>query len=153
MEKELDYNSLIVKTLKELGFEPQKYDDLGYVFDMEGIHILYIGDEDTPSFIRFAVPSIFDITDENRAEITGIMYELTKELKYVKAFDINDSVWISYEHCLVSPEELETLVAHIIYSLQHSLVYFNDKLTGGWSSDDSGTETEDIDKDNGGDRQ
>lgn len=25
--------------------------------------------------------------------------------------------------------------------------------TGGWSSDDSGTETEDIDKDNGGDRQ
>ena len=92
MEKEVDYNSLIVKTLKELGFEPQKYDDLGYVFDMEGIHILYIGDEDTPSFIRFAVPSIFDITDENRAEITGIMYELTKELKYVKAFDINDSV-------------------------------------------------------------
>ena len=98
----------LAEDLKELGFEPQKYDDLGYVFDMEGIHILYIGDEDTPSFIRFAVPSIFDITDENRAEITGIMYELTKELKYVKAFDINDSVWISYEHCLVSPEELET---------------------------------------------
>lgn len=120
----MEKNEIIVKTLKELGFDPVQCEDIGYCFEMEGINMMFVNDDDDEKLMRVAVPSIFEVSDENRCLVPGMLNAINTNLKYIKAIEVNDSIWLLFEHFLVKYDSLDEVLTCMIYSLQQAFLRF-----------------------------
>lgn len=150
----MEKNEIIVKTLKELGFDPVQCEDIGYRFEMEGINMMFVNDDEDEKLVRVAVPAIFEVSDENRCLVPGMLNALNTNLKYVKAIEANDSIWLLFEHFLVRYDSLGEVLTCMIYSLQHAYQRFCsvieaalEEISGEEDKDDNEGENKDEGKD------
>lgn len=147
MENNVDISAIVVKSLRELGFELEEYGPSGYLFELEGLHFIYVADNDDAEFLQIAVPAVFEISDENADEVHALMQKVTADLKFIKALQVGNYVWLSYEHYLMSTDNIKGVLTHMIYMLQHSFVYFNTKINDGWDCGESvGSESQDCEE-------
>lgn len=124
-------SEIIFDQLNKLGFEPIKLGDDNFIFSYEQLPLLYMGDEGDENFLRFAVPQMFDVTDENRGVVLEAISEVAEVLKYSKVCIMyGNSVWAFYEHCLLSYDNLSELLEHIIYVLGNTMTTFMRRMNG-----------------------
>ena len=136
---------LILAKIEELGFSIEEAGDFGYVFKFEELTILYMPDDDE-NFLRFAVPNIYDVTDENKRFVLEIVNDTNMSIKYSKTCVYGDSVWVFYEYRLFGEDNLEDIIEHSMLLLQASYFLFHRKLEGddtlpGEDEDDNNNET------------
>lgn len=120
---------LILAKIEELGFSIEEAGDFGYVFKYEELTILYMPDDDE-NFLRFAVPNIYDVTDENKRFVLEVVNDTNMSIKYSKTCVYGDSVWVFYEYRLFGDDNLEDIIEHSMLLLQASYFLFHRKLDG-----------------------
>lgn len=122
---------LILEQLTSMGFDPVDLDDLGLLFKHEDVNYLYMPEDDAEDYLRITIPQVFEVTDENRAEVLEAMQEMTASLKYAKfCIMYGTGVWALYEHKLTSTENLQDLLEHIICVLGMAANIFCMRMNG-----------------------
>ena len=119
----------IINKLTELGFELQEVPEMGYVFEYEGMTILYMPDDDE-DFVRFGLPNIFEVTEENRPLVLEVANSTNLTIKYAKVCVYGESVWAFYEYRSFGNEDIEELVEHSLLLLGATLSLFHRKIEG-----------------------
>lgn len=115
----------ILEILYQLGFEPELVDEsFGYRFDFEGITFLFPPEEEETKTVYLSVPSIFDVTPDNRGAVLEAMAAIAGGVKFVQPAIVFDSVWLSYQHFLGENEPTPELLEHMIRALAYSTVKF-----------------------------
>lgn len=122
--------NLILSKLEEFGFTLENIDEFGYFFKFEELSILYLPDKDDKNFIRFAVPSIFDVTAENRILVLEVVNETNMTVKYSKTYVSGENVWAFYEYQLFGNEHIEDILEFGIRLLQVTVNFFHRKIEG-----------------------
>ena len=135
----------ILEAFKALGFEMEELEGMGYGFDYEGKHFLYMYNEDDEDFLNISLPGVLDIDNENDTTFYQVMDKLNGTLKYVKAYKLNNSMWLFYERELFGGEDLKQVLSRMILHLEAGLMFLRRAMA---NSDDSdgGIETEATDK-------
>lgn len=124
----MDKNDVLEK-LAELGFDLEEVTGTGYLFRFEELTFLYLPDEDDNT-LRFAVPNIYDVTEENRIYVLEVMNATNLMIKYSKACIYDDNVWVFYEIRLFGDGDLEEMIEHSLLLLQATVGLFHRKVEG-----------------------
>ena len=136
----------ILEKLEEFGFLVEEIPEFGYVFNYEGINFLYTPDDDDDGFLRFSVPNIFDVTEDNRTLVFDIINDTNLKIKYGKVCAYGNNVWASYEHRIFNNDNIEELIEHCLLVLQATVVLFHRLVEGDdvqqFRGDYNGTEKE-----------
>ena len=136
----------ILEKLEEFGFLVEEIPEFGYVFNYEGINFLYTPDDDDDGFLRFSVPNIFDVTEDNRTLVFDIINDTNLKIKYGKVCAYGNNVWASYEHRIFNNDNIEELIEHCLLVLQATIVLFHRLVEGDdvqqFRGDYNGTEKE-----------
>lgn len=135
----------VLELLEELGFALEEAGEYGYFFRFEGLNVLYMPDDDDENFLRFALPCIYDVTDENKNLVLEVVNTTNMHIKYSKTSVSGDNVWVFYEYCLFDEDYLEKIIEHSMRVLQATYFLFHRKIEG-----DDSLPTEDGDE-NGND--
>lgn len=121
MNRKMNNTEQTVEHLYNLGFSPQALDGEGtdFKFTYKGRHYLLMDNNGDEQFVRFALPQIYSVTDENKPILLDIIQQLGLSLKYIKAAIYDDDVWIFYEHHLdegavISEETVEHIIRTIL---------------------------------------
>ena len=137
---------VILEKLEEFGFSVEEIPEFGYVFNYEGINFLYTPDNDDEDFLRFSVPNIFDVTEDNRTLVFDIINNTNLKIKYDKVCAYGNNVWATYEHRIFNNDNIEEVIEHCLLVLQATVVLFHRLVEGDdvqqFRGDDNGTEKE-----------
>lgn len=120
----------VLALLEQQGFELEEVGEYGYLFKFEEINMLYMPDNEDEYFLRFAVPNVYDVTDENKALVLEVVNNTNMAIKYSKTCVYDDNVWIYYECCLYDENNLEEILVHTMRLLQVTFYLFLRKIDG-----------------------
>ena len=135
----------ILDAFKALGFEMEEMEGLGYGFQYEGKHYLYMYNEDDEDFLNISIPAVLDLDDENNVGFYQVMDKLNGTLKYVKANKLNDSMWLFYERELFGGEDLKQVLSRMIFHLEAGFYFLHRAMES--SDDGSDTVSDETDSD------
>ena len=122
-------SEMVFDYLKEQGLCPKFDEDNDIVFKYQMLTYLYFNnDNDDKQFFRLAVPSIFEVTDENRVAVLEAMNEVNKMVKVVKLFILRDDVWATTENMMDSTPVLDDLIPRLINILQGACKEFYEQI-------------------------
>ena len=120
-------SEMVLNYLKEQGLCPQLDDDV-IVFKYQMCTFVFFVDDDDDKFFRLALPSIFDVTEDNRISVLEAANQVNKALKVVKAFVPNNDVWLSAETLMDETPELNDFVPRILNILLTARQRFYDAI-------------------------
>ena len=99
---------LVENWLKEQGFRCERDDDGDIRFRYQGVGIFCCKDRDN-GFLRIIMPGIYDV-DGNRERVLEAINTIARELKVIKAFLVNDSLWLSIEMFIDSTANIDNFI-------------------------------------------
>lgn len=112
----------ILETLNNLGFSLTEVGTLDYAFKYEGINFLYMYNENDENFLNLSIPGIYDLDKENILKYYTLCEKINSTLKYIKAYTLNDALWLFYERELFENDDLEGLLSRMINQLTIALL-------------------------------
>lgn len=134
----------ILEAFRELGFVMEQIEDSDhYKFEFEGRNYIWMYNEDDESFLNIVLPSLLPITEEGAIGFYQLMDNVNSTVKYVKAYKLNDALWLFYERELMGEEDLERSINHMILRLEATANYIKDLIN---SLEDSDDDEEDCDR-------
>ena len=92
-----------------LSSEAYRYDidaDGDIHFKYEGVNLFFTVDKNDQSFFRLIMPSIYTL-EGNRTKVLEAINTVTRDLKVIKAFLVEDHLWLAVEIFIDSTPELE----------------------------------------------
>ena len=137
----------ILDAFKALGFEMEEMEGLGYGFQYEGKHYLYMYNEDDEDFLNISIPAVLDLDDENNVGFYQVMDKLNSTLKYVKANKLNDSMWLFYERELFGGEDLKQVLSRMILHLEAGFYFLHRAMESSDDGSDTVSDEADCDTD------
>lgn len=116
----------ILETFSNLGFKLEETDEASvYSFRYEGIYMLYMYNENDEDFLDISLPIIYTIDGNKALQACALMERINSTLKYIKAYIIEDGIWLFYERELFGDEDLETIIPRMIFRLEAALAFAN----------------------------
>jgi len=119
----------ILDALKSLGF---KVNDLGengfYGFRYESNNLMYMYNEHDEDFLNIAAPFVQEIDPDNELLYYQLMDNINSKLKYVKAYRMENDVWLFVEHELMETDDLNAILMSMIAHLDMGVTIFHDAL-------------------------
>ena len=109
--------SEIKKKLQELGFDLERVSKGFYMFSAEGTKMLYVPDSKAPECVRFAIPCVYAVTNENKQFLSEIINE-------------TNQVWMLYEYHTLDNVDIEEVITHCILTLLAAKKTFFDMIEG-----------------------
>ena len=82
-------------------------------------------DED---FLNIAAPFVQEIDPDNELLYYQLMDNINSKLKYVKAYRMENDVWLFVEHELMETDDLNTVLMSMIAHLDMGVTIFHDAL-------------------------
>lgn len=119
----------VLETLGVLGFDVEEIPEFGFLFKYEVLTLVFMPDNDENA-LRFVVPNIFDVTEENRAFVLDVVNGTNLTIKYSKVCIYGDQVWAFYECRLFGEGQLEDIIEHCLLLLQATVALFHRKIEG-----------------------
>lgn len=119
----------VLETLTELGFELEPIEELGYEFDYETTHLMYVPDKKDEDFLVICVPGIYEIEEKYPWVFMELANRLNASLKYIKAYPMKESLWLFYERELMSEEDFLIVIPQIIAHLDIAVPLAHEILT------------------------
>ena len=100
----------------------------GWHFVYNDLHYFYVPDKEH-KFVRFTIPHIIKVNDMDIKDVTDIINETNREVKFIKAVILeNSSISISYDHKIADQENIGHIVYHIINTLDFASNYLMKKI-------------------------
>lgn len=110
---------MIMKAFKALGFELEELGELGYGFEYEGVHYLWLADGGD-DMLSLCIPAVLNKDNEEEQTFYHIMDKFNSSLKFIKANAVGDGMWLFYERELVGGEDFDKLIPRMILHLDHA---------------------------------
>jgi hypothetical protein len=117
----------IFEYLANEGLRPQK-EDFGIFFRYQMLNFIIHWDEEDDHFIRFSIPNIFDVDDNNRLDVLMVCNALNMERKVIKAITAQESVWITAEQLLDQTPVYDDIIPRTLGMLLEARADFYEKL-------------------------
>lgn len=95
--------------LKNQGFRSHRDDDGDLIFKYEGLTMYSNKDENDKSFLRIVLPQIYKV-DGNRTKVLEAINTISRDIKAVKAFLVDDSLFLSIEMFIDSTPDIDDFV-------------------------------------------
>lgn len=121
----------VLEAFNELGFKLEMMEDVGYAFDYEGINYLYVPHAEDENFLNIAIPGIHDLDEENALAVYKLISELNSTLRYIKASQLGNSLWLFYERELYAEEDLLQIISRMILHLEAALFFVRKTVAAG----------------------
>lgn len=109
----------ILNAFKTLGFELENLNELGYSFEYEGIHYLWLANSED-DLLSICIPAALGKDDEEELTFYHIMDKVNASLKFIKANAVGDSMWLFYERELLGEEDFGKILPAIILHLEEA---------------------------------
>ena len=135
----------VLDALKALGFETKDF-EIGYGFEFEGSHFLYLPSDDE-QFLSIALPSVHEFDEENELEGYKLMNKVNRQMKYVKATRINGDIWLFFERNLLGEEDLKEVLQQMIFSLEAAHFFMQDWEENAEDDNESDEDEDDFELD------
>lgn len=97
---------LVKEYLSSEGYRYEIDGDGDIHFKFEGVHLYFTVDEHDPYFFRLMMPNVYKV-EGNRIKVLEAINTVCRDLKVMKAFLVEDSLWLSVELFLDSTPELD----------------------------------------------
>jgi len=97
---------LVKEYLSAEGYRYDVDDDGDIHIKFEGLNLFFTVDKNDPYFFRIIMPNIYEI-EGNRLKVLEAINTVTRDMKVVKAFLIEDYLWLAIEIFIDSTPELE----------------------------------------------
>lgn len=120
----------IKKKLQELGYDLTRVSKGFYMFSSNGTKMLYVPDSKAPECLRFAIPCLYEVTEENKQFLSDIINHTNLSVKYAKTLIINRQVWMIYEYHTLENVDIEEVITHCLLTLLASQKTFFDLIEG-----------------------
>ena len=120
------------KTLEafyELGFTLSPIEDMGFEFEYDGIQYLYLPNEKDDEFLNIAIPGFYKHDESNPIVSYGLMNQINSTIKYVKAYQLEDRLWLFYEREMIDEPDLKKTISQMILHLEAALAFARNLIT------------------------
>lgn len=107
----------VIEAFKALGFVLDQLDDFGYAFQYEGKNYVLLCNDDDENFLNITMPGVIGM-DDCKDSFYQIMDMFNNTLKYVKAYRIDNDMWLVYERAIIGEEDLQAVISHMILYLE-----------------------------------
>lgn len=126
-----DLQAMYTEHLRELGFDPAVDADGDVVFRFEGFTYLMRVDELDPWCFRLVLANIWAVQDEeDMPRVLAAMGRTNALSKVVKAYLVEDRVWLSAESLLPTPEDHRAVMGRSMEALSVALGVFVRAMRG-----------------------
>ena len=118
----------IIQEIKRICGKMQSIQHVGCLFKLGDIDCMYMDYKD-PHLLKFTIPCLACIDSGNRQQVTNIINQLNREVKYVKTFLLdNGCVSLVYERRIMEGEETGHVVPHVIKTLDFAAGYVKQRI-------------------------
>ena len=83
------------------------------------VHYLWLNYDD--EFLNIAIPAVLNKSDLDELAFYQVINRVNATLRYVKANELGDSLWLFYEREMIGEEDFEVLLPHMILNLEHAV--------------------------------
>ena len=112
-------SELVKDFLLNQGYRIENDCEDGIIFKARGLTFIYHNNDEDSDYFQVSLPSVYDITEDNREIALEIANKNNMGMKVVKTCILDDSVWIYFEIFLddtpviddIMPRALKTLLA------------------------------------------
>ena len=95
------------------GLRPEET-DYGFMFKYQSLTFLIFWDDDDNQYLKLALPSIYNVDDNNREDALAAANEVNIEWKVIKTVVLSDEVWVVAEQLIDKDPNLSDLVPRTI---------------------------------------
>lgn len=111
----------VLKTLRSMGFKLKKEEGLGYSFIYEVMNMMCLDPANDEHYLCIAVTGLMNKEEATTEEYLELFEYVNINMKYVKPITYKGELWLIYERELLSDEDLETVIQHMILCLEFSV--------------------------------
>ena len=120
--------------LKQEGFCPEKT-DFGLQFKSEPLAFIHFRDDQDENFLNLFFPQIFEVTEENRADVYAALNKANADVKVAKgAVRFENAVWAGVEMLLSDNFELGDVVPRAL----NMMIYYRDAFYQAYAATPTG---------------
>ena len=120
--------------LKKEGFCPEKT-DFGLQFKYETLDFIHFRDDQDENFLNLFFPQIFEVTEENRADVYAALNKANADVKVAKgAVRFENAVWAGVEMILSDNFELGDVVPRSL----NMMIYYRDAFYQAYAATPTG---------------
>lgn len=98
------------------GLRPEET-DFGFVFKYQNLTFFIFWDDDDNQYLKLALPSIYNVDDNNREDAIVAANEVNIEWKVIKTVVLSDEVWVVAEQLIDKDPNFSDLVPRTIQIL------------------------------------
>ena len=109
------------------GLRPEET-DYGFMFKYQSLTFLIFWDDDDNQYLKLALPSIYNVDDNNRDDALAAANEVNIEWKVIKTVVLSDEVWVVAEQLIDKDPNLADLVPRTIKILMSGRESFYEHL-------------------------
>lgn len=121
---------MVMDFLRKQGFCPDVDEDNGnIIFKYQMCTFIFFNNDEDEEFFQLALPSIFDVTEENRELVLEAANKINSNMKVTKVIIVGDqSVWVVFENLLDQSPEVDNIIPRALSILQHARQEFYEAL-------------------------
>ena len=113
--------------LSSQGLQP-KTEDFGIYFKYQMLNFFVFWNEGDELFLKICLPDIFDVDENNRAEVLEATNAVTRDMKVAKCFVPEDDVWITTEQLLDTTPDYGDIIPRSLRILIQARHEFYDNI-------------------------
>ena len=113
--------------LSSQGLQPQA-EDFGIYFKYQMLNFFILWNEGDELFLKICLPGIFDVDENNRAEVLEATNAVTRDMKVAKCFVPEDDVWITTEQLLDTTPDYGDIIPRSLRILIQARKEFYDNI-------------------------
>ena len=117
----------IFNYLSSEGLQPQDR-DYGIFFKYQMLNFLVFWRDTDERFLKIALPSIYDVDDNNRADVLVATNNTTRDIKVAKCFVPEDSVWVTCEQLLDTDPNFSDIIPRTLKILMDARECFYEHI-------------------------
>lgn len=100
--------------LKSQGLMPKIDEGNNIVFRYQMKTYVVLDPEEDEQFLRIAMPGIFEVDDNNRADVLQVANNINKMYKIAKCIVLDETVWITTEQLIDSTPNFEDIIPRLL---------------------------------------
>lgn len=105
----MNASDLVENWLKSQGFKSERDSDGDLGFRYEGIHMYCSKDDNDKAFLRLFMPGVYTVNGD-RTRVLEAINTISRDIKAVKAFLVEDKLWISLEMFIDSTPDIDDFI-------------------------------------------
>lgn len=105
----MNASDLVENWLKSQGFKSERDSDGDLLFRYQGVHMFCSKDDNDKVFLRLFMPGIYTLNGD-RTRVLEAINTISRDIKAVKAFLVEDKLWVSLEMFIDSTPDIDDFI-------------------------------------------